>query len=750
MNDELQKSYEDIIGCLDRNELLTALEKMVELADKADDPNAQADLNEIRNTYKYMLSYYGQGVDDPQRTKIFNELIDKAAKLSAKLLRTADSRIHWQQYYWQCARQRKARSLSDYQRALEAYTEDLALTELTSANALQTDTKRGKLRTDHERTVQEMFTDVWTSDLWQPKDLAEARSLMQSTLVPTNDMAVLMSAVTLGLLKTFDAQKFSFLMDTYYNNDDPLVSQRALLGFVMVYFHSKREVQLAPELQSQLKQLKDDYLFNDEVGDVFKELLRTLEIDKIKNMLEKKVYPNLFNNMCDMFNSTGAVNFEDLLMAGGNMKQAPSDDATNQRNVMRNFGKMASDGVDVNFCNFSHLKKYDFFREMSNWFLPYDPSHSMVESAVKGDKNGLMSFAKAIGQNPTYCDSDKYSFIAVIATMPEDFRQAIVQQNDVFKGPSVEDDPDARHFALRRSVLDYYRFFKLFPKRDEFADPFLPSYGNYSAFTMDELIKDWVPMMEVGDYLLKKERIEEALLFYDNALKHNATNIECLEKLGTCFEQLQEYDEAAEYFSKAELLDSTGNDILIRNLAYCYFNKPDYPKAIEYYNQLLQKDPDNITYLGEIAECYENSGQLQKSLEAHYKTLYLDENNMYALSCAAWFNFECTQPEKAEMYYDRLFEHYEDILSYIDYTRAGLVAWARRKYEKAVSLFIKACKLCDNVDKDDEEDYDDNGTATVFDIIQSFAGELNDNGVSDEEFPLMYDTILLRLQEEEG
>ncbi len=728
-NNDLQKAYYKILDCLTDERLLSALEVMGELAKEADNPNAQAELDELYTSYKYMLSYYEQGINDPERTRIFNVLMDKAAKLNAKLLRSADSR-NSQLFYWQCARQRKARSLGDYQRALESYTENLALMELANANALQTDTKRGKLRADHERTVQEMFTDVWTSDFWQDIDLAEARSLMLSTLVPTSDIVMLVSAVTLGLLKTFDAQKYLFLMDAYFH-DDELVSQRALLGFVIVYFHCKREIQLAPELTTRIEQLKNDPYYNEDVTDVYLEMMLTLEIDKIRDTLENKVYPNLYNNMMDMANSPGGINLEELL-SKGNTNPGQIDETTN-RDLMRNFSKMAGEGVDLNFCNFSHLKKYDFFREMSNWFLPYDPLHSMVTNALKGDQKNLMTFAKAIGHNPTFCDSDKYSFISFTITMPEDLKQAFVQQHALFKVQSVEDNRDARLFALRRSVHDYYRFFKLFPKHNEFPDPFFTRYFDYSDIILNELTNDREPMMEVGDYLLEKECFEEATHFYANKLQHDATDLECLEKMGTCYEQLQLYSKAIEYFSKAELMDPN-NDLLIHNLAFCYMSDLKYPKAIDYYKQLLQKAPEEVRYLEEIAECYEENGELQKALEVDYKILYLDENNMIALSGTAWINFQCKQAEKAEMYYDRLMEHYADVVDNCDLIQAGMVAWVQRKYDKAESLFVKASNSFED------------GIESVCSYIERLEPELIDNGINKEEFPLMYDTIRLKFK----
>ena len=728
---DLQKTHEDIIYCLQDKELLEALMKMDELAESADDPNAQADLEEMRTTYSYLLNYYEQGVDDPQRLQILDELTNKALKLSGRLLRSAEAhdaqQFGWQlaDYYWQCTRKRKGRSLGDYQRALESHAENLALMQLTSANALQTDTELDKLRSNHERMAQEMFTDVWTSDFWRPEELAEARSLLQSAMVPTGDIALLVSAVTLALLETFDAQKFLFLTDAY-RHEDPIVNQRALLGIVVVYFIDCWEISLTPEVQDRIKTLKEDDRFGEEVAMLQTEMLLTREIDKVKDKLENGIYPILVQDMMDMADNPENASFD-------NMFSSDNRNGGKKRNLtMGEFHKVIDEGVDIHYCNFSHAKAFSFFNEMSNWFLPYDPSHSMVANIVKQHKD-LAALAKDIQHSPMVCESDKYSFVAVAAKMPEQLRKVAIQQSVLVRMP-LKEESDRRFYARRHAVQDYYRFFKLFPYHDDFVDIFGLPYTTEGCSVVRAFSNKRMPLLMLGDYLFGKKLWNEAIPFYSHVLDSDGTDVASLEKLGLCYQEEKMYSSAISCFSKAELLDA--NNLLINDsLAFCYMQKEEYTKAIEYYEQLLQKEPNDIEYLEKTAQCYEYSDQYQKALDVVYKILYLDENNKDALTCAAWYNLECKQMEKAEMYYDRLLEVHGDVVCDYQYARAGLVAWILRKYKKAVSLFVTASKWSNNVE------------SFISNEIETYKPELLEGGISEEEFPLMYDTIRLKFKE---
>lgn len=93
---------------------------------------------------------------------------------------------------------------------------------------------------------------------------------------------------------------------------------------------------------------------------------------------------------------------------------------------------------------------------------------------------------------------------------------------------------------------------------------------------------------------------------YVNEFPNNA---DYLNKLGVLYDNLDNYSEAEKYYLKAI---ERGNYNAISNLAYVYYEKEDYEKAIKYYKeyQKIADNTDNYFWIGasyEELEDYKNA-----------------------------------------------------------------------------------------------------------------------------------------------
>src|SRR6185369_9034628 len=73
------------------------------------------------------------------------------------------------------------------------------------------------------------------------------------------------------------------------------------------------------------------------------------------------------------------------------------------------------------------------------------------------------------------------------------------------------------------------------------------------------------------------------------------------------------------------IIESQGNDSLIYELAYFYFQNQKYPSAVLVSQELLKRNPKNTTALEMSAIGYENIGVLDRALQS-YESLYLLQN----------------------------------------------------------------------------------------------------------------------------
>lgn len=97
-----------------------------------------------------------------------------------------------------------------------------------------------KLYIEHEKYVTELFDIIWISTHWTDEDLSGTNSILESLLVPANDVAVMISAVTLSLIQVFDSRKFQFLIKAYQTHSETIVVQRALIGIALTAYYQEK------------------------------------------------------------------------------------------------------------------------------------------------------------------------------------------------------------------------------------------------------------------------------------------------------------------------------------------------------------------------------------------------------------------------------------------------------------------------------------------------------------------------------
>ena len=71
---EINKAYNRIVGSLDSKELKNAFDSLQALIAGSREYSFQDKLNELQDTYKYMLRYRIEGAKDPMQEQIYNNL----------------------------------------------------------------------------------------------------------------------------------------------------------------------------------------------------------------------------------------------------------------------------------------------------------------------------------------------------------------------------------------------------------------------------------------------------------------------------------------------------------------------------------------------------------------------------------------------------------------------------------------------------------------------------------------------------
>jgi hypothetical protein len=85
---------------------------------------------------------------------------------------------------------------------------------------------------------------------------------------------------------------------------------------------------------------------------------------------------------------------------------------------------MQKEGSDIYFSGFSQMKRFPFFQQLSNWFLPYTSHHPLVLETMKSVKS---KFLEKFVDTGVFCNSDKYSLVfayqQVVDRLPQSVRE---------------------------------------------------------------------------------------------------------------------------------------------------------------------------------------------------------------------------------------------------------------------------------------------------------------------------------------
>ena len=111
--------------------------------------------------------------------------------------------------------------------------------------------------------------------------------------------------------------------------------------------------------------------------------------------------------------------------------------------------------------------------------------------------------------------------------------------NELIKDESTLKSSPQDEIASNQYIQDLYRFFKLYPRKNEFDDPFVENPNFYRDPTLRKLFNNDENLRIIAEFLLKKEYYEEALEIFNDLSLHHQSDGELHQKPGIatrCFD----------------------------------------------------------------------------------------------------------------------------------------------------------------------------------------------------------------------
>ena len=722
---EIHLIYRQIIKSLDKRELKVAFDSLQKLAAVSQTYLFADELNNLQETYKRLLYYYSVSTKDPMREKVYSELLASTYELTDKITRHLYLTDSPEMYY-------------SIQRVQDIQLESIS--KLSGIIRSAYDINNIPLA---ETSVTKLFKQIWASASLTDEDIKGLSGSLISggsddpdTTNNSGYMSILncqiVSALLLGIQKSFDKRKMSLLISAAQSNDEEVKLRAYTAILISLYFYKDR-IDCYPDIRHRLDNLAESDDFRKIVYLIILRFILSRETEKISNKIKEEILPEMMKlnpkfNPYTSLKDISPENFENEM----NPEWIEKISDTPLGKKIEEFNKLQEEGADVMHSTFVHLKHFSFFNEISNWFMPFNKKQSSIS---EGDS--ILKSLEIITTAGLMCNSDLYSLYFSIKQIPEEGRKMMIGQLESQlseykqqKMAELHTKNDNAEYIIGRYVQDLYRFYKLFQRRNEFDDIFTQKLDFHNLQLLKQYFSDKGDLLNIAEYYLRKNYFEDALTIFEHLSEAAERDEMLFQKIGYCKQMTGNFEEALTEYAKAEIINPESK-WLIRRTAQCYraIKKPE--KAIVYYLQYEKLDTDNLSVLLSIGSCYLEMKNYSEALKYYFKVDYLNQDRGKAWRPIAWCSFLTGKYDQARNYYNKLLSHHPESQDYIN---AGHTEWVLQNTKGALELYKKSVQSS----KSDYENFNKE--------FKNDMPELTAAGIDLNEIPLMLDNVRYSLE----
>lgn len=601
-------------------------EALNELEPSIRQPNMSWELrkeyHDISSLYDMLLDYFRQGVDDPERQHVFTRLIGRTLILSDKV-------------------------------------------------------EMGSQRVNESANQQVFGAPVF----WESADVDNAIQQIRNGGRET-DACLLISHITLSLLRVFDPRKVEVLCEAVSSENDA-VAVRAVTAIAITVRRYGRRLPFYPDLEARLRQLGTDSAFLDMLTDVELQFVRSRDTEQIERRMKDEIIPSMLRS--PKAKGKHIITPEDLTdESNPEWSQWLKESGLEEK--LQELTELQMSGADVYMATFAQLKSYPFFNETANWFRPFDPTHPAVShlftkaedsksenedepagsspsreknppSSIFNPQSSIFNLQSLIMRSGMFCNSDKYSFCLSLAAIPKaqlDMLQAqFAEQEDALREEfgsqqvnhsSGQLGTPSPRTLVRQYIQDLYRFFHLSPARSAYADPFAdggsqaPDDALHAFYTLPE-----TSLLALFELNFQRRDYPSAITSFEALESRDAT---LWQKYGFCHQRNGTYAEALHAFRMADLL-KPDHFWTLHHIAQCQRALGQTAEALESYRHLAAMKPDVPRFAFRQAECLIQLTRYEEALPLLYRLAYDTPDDLRTLRALVRSLLMQRQPDAA-------------------------------------------------------------------------------------------------------
>ncbi len=636
----------------------------------------------IKSDYQLMADYWRRGFKDPQMTGLYDNLLRRMYVLYATIAGSYDikhspfleslyARVHTTPRDW---------SPQVIRENLEAFVSEVALSGLENRPT-------SELYARHHKEMIELFDYILTSGIWSDGFAAAMEDIVLSPTVDTIDQQLILSSVMLATMNMFDMAKFRIMAHVYQKAVDEQVRQRAFIGWALS-MDSAIGLSLYHEEVELVQKMVEDEACCRELVELQKQLVFCIDAERDHQKIQSEIMPDLLSQQGFRLNRNGVI--EEMENDTLNDILHPDAEEEKLERLEQSFQKMMDmqkQGSDIYFGGFSQMKRFPFFGELMNWFVPFYKDHPDISEAI--GQYGSYRFLNTLFSSGPFCNSDKYSFLLafdqVIRRLPNNIRE-MMEQGDMPISEVAQEELEQSAYIRRIFLMDIYRFFRLFSSRNAFRNIFDVEAGTYIILGSPIFSSTHIEVYfnEVTAFLIKRKHIEEAR---DMLANYGENRQDFQYYLMSAI--VGSHNVARENYAKAVELQPD-NERALAGYARVLFNDGDYLEALDIYDKLLTLKSEKKTYMLNRAVCLTNLQRFEEAEKVLFRLNYESPDDTNVNRVLAWTLTNDGKYEQAEKLYNQLLSDGKsstnDLLNY------GFCLWFAGHIDEAADCFHRYLK----------------------------------------------------------
>ena len=646
-------------------------------------------------TYRNMLTYTIEGIKDPERNKIYSKLIQSILGLSDRVRQDILSHYSGWHTYWVKHQAEKEMQLSG--KSIVETVDDLMFKSeldewLKLSNEIIPDPESDISR-KHSQLIKNIFNHLWLADYYGEAETSLIDIILNSGKFRWYEACIFTTAVTLSSLRTWQSDKLKHLIRIYEAGQEQ-VMERALSGLILNLHYYNERLLLYPDITDRIVKMSQESKFREHCMIIVLQTIRSRETEKLSRKLHDEILPQVaklkprIEEKLDLDNILPNDKIEEKNPDWAEM----FNDSEEIFKSMEELTKLQMEGADVYMSAFANMKHFDFFKDFQNWFVPFHPDHETVDEIYRDEilGPGTNELAEALYKTPYICNSDKYSLILNLKYLPSSqktmmlkvFRMELEGLQQLNEDESATDPYRNFRTNVTQYLQDIYRFFKLSPYKKEFEDLFLGKLDIYNSEFFRMTTNAQEAEAGLADYFFSKNFYEDALSLFLKQVSEKPSDVQLYEKIGYCYQESNDFEEALKFYRRAELIDRKA--WTIKKIGLCLRRLGKNEEALEYYLQAYDLEPENIHTVIMTAHCYLDLKDYEQALKFYFRVEYNEPGNLKILRPIAYCYFALGRFDESDKYYDRLSE---GRLNAHDQINRGHLALCKGEKREAVDLY---------------------------------------------------------------